>query len=117
MSKENDPIVIEVGFDERGMVGVNEWIIWADPNEEITWTSNFPFAIHFDRNSPMLSMVYNSAEIGSRHEVKARVVYNHQDGGGRRFSYYIASYMEDNELGKVVDIVDPEIIIPRGPRR
>ncbi|MCK4337921.1 MAG: hypothetical protein KAX11_08250 [Candidatus Aminicenantes bacterium] len=114
MSNKNDSNVIEVSFNEEGRVGVKEWVIWRNHDEPIKWESDSPFAIHFHKFSPLESMVFNSKkrESDGRHVVEASVVFNPRDTGARKFSYYVASIQ-----GETIDIVDPEIIIPRGPGR
>lgn len=103
---------IEVSFNKKERIVTSEWICEADPGDVIHWYSAFPFVIHFDRISPLGSMIFHSKEKGKRFIVEAPVVFNTSERGARKFSYYLAAFQ-----GRAMDIVDPEIIIPRGPGR
>lgn len=85
--------------------------IGANFEDKIVWQSKRPFAIHFGSNSPVNGMIFWSSPCEDNcHKVETMVVHKPAMSGGIQAKYYVAC-----AVGDMVDIIDPDIVIP--PRR
>lgn len=106
-----EEIMIWVKWEKDG-IEADPWIIKANKDEKVTWVSQgIPFAILFKDSSPVDFFSESSTEDTSgEHKITGTIVWDHTQLGGKSFIYNIAA-VKDSE----VRIVDPEIIVPRGP--
>ncbi len=95
---------------ERGEVSVNPPSLGGNCRENIQWEGNCLFVIGFGDRSPCKHFKYHSENKNGRFVVEAPVIYNDELLGARRFKYSVAATQNG-----AIDIVDPEIIIPRRP--
>jgi len=110
MSDQKEHIVITVSFID-GRVVVNPEFCEANRNENIRWKSDYQFVIQFGQSSPFKKFKYHSTEDNGKFFAKAKIDYDSGNMGAKKFKYSVAATKNGN-----IDMLDPEIIVPRGSR-
>jgi len=110
MSDRKDTRKIIVDFNDGG-VSVDYWARGANHADYIRWEGNSRFVIEFDQSTPFRHFKYQSKKENDLFVVEEEVLHNDDNLGAKRFKYSIAATQNGD-----IDIIDPEIIVPRGHR-